>query len=227
MNKCQDWYNNNAKRNNGYKSAAKYIKEGISGEDVFEQRLIELLVKYENVLDIGCGHGEFTLKMSQYAKKITGGDSSVELLKIAKKLKNEANNKNAEFKYIHTHEIAEDENEQYDLIYNRRGPTSIYEHKNLLREGGKIIAIHPLHALDKVKDRLKFGGFIDIETEIYDACSLIFDNAEDFSEHLSSSHMSKDYRLAENKEELDKLLIEHTVNGRLTIAENRFIVTAK
>lgn len=58
MDKCQEWYNNIAKRNHGYKSNAYFIKEGLSGEDEFEKRLIKLLPSYENVLDIGCGHDE-------------------------------------------------------------------------------------------------------------------------------------------------------------------------
>ncbi len=53
---------------------------------MFEKRLIEMLPNYESVLDAGCGHGEFTLRMAQYAKKIIGFDNSKELLKIAKSL---------------------------------------------------------------------------------------------------------------------------------------------
>ncbi len=95
-------------------------------------------------------------------------------------------------------------------INNRRGPTSIYDHKLLLKSEGVIIGIHPLYAID-----------------IFDECTLIFDTIMDFAEHLSSSHMSKEYRLSENKEELDKLVLEHTFNNKLLIKEERFIVQAK
>lgn len=227
MNECQEWYNKNAIRNDGYRSTAQYVKEGISGEDEFEKRLLKLLPSYYNVLDAGCGHGEFTLKMSKYTKKITGGDSAIELIKIANKLKKEQENDNADFIYMHTHEIVESETQKYDLIYNRRGPTSIYDHKHLLKPQGVIIGIHPLYAIDKVKERLEEGGFLDIKIDIFDECALIFDTITDFAEYLSSSHMSKDYRLPENKEELDKLVLEHTFNNRLLIKEERFIVQAK
>ncbi|MCH4886076.1 class I SAM-dependent methyltransferase [Acidaminobacter sp. JC074] len=225
MNKCQEWYNKIAIRNKGYKSHANYIKEGISGEDIFEERLIELLPNYSNVLDIGCGHGEFTLSMSKYAQKITGGDSALELIKIAKALKEQNQVDNVDFIYFHTHEIDE-KHPVYDLIYNRRGPTSIYDHKELLEEGGRLLAIHPLFAMEKVITRLKEGGFMDIQVDVFDECLLVFDSKSDFAEHLSSMHMSLDNTLDEHREALEKLIQEHTLDGRLVLKEERFIVSA-
>jgi len=227
MNKCQEWYNENAKRNNGYGSRAHFVKEGKSGEDKFEKRLIDILPNFSNVLDIGCGHGEFTLKMSRYTEKITGGDSAIELINIANELKKTNGIENTEFIYFHTHEMEKVEKVKYDLIYNRRGPTSIYDHKKILALGGMILGIHPLYALEKVKQRLIDGGFEDIEINIFKDCVLIFDSVSDFAEHLSSSHMSKDYTLKENKVELDILIEENTLNGRLISPEERFIVTAR
>lgn len=49
-----DWYNMIAKKKGGYKSNAIYEVEGISGEQVFEDKLIALLKKSHNVLDAGC-----------------------------------------------------------------------------------------------------------------------------------------------------------------------------
>ncbi|MCK8061155.1 MULTISPECIES: class I SAM-dependent methyltransferase [unclassified Fusibacter] len=227
MNKCQEWYNNIAKRNHGYKSDAHFVKEGLSGEDEFEKRLIELLPDYANVLDVGCGHGEFTLKMSDYTKKLTGGDSAIELISIANKLKHEQGKVNTEFIYLHTHEMDKIESNKYDMIYNRRGPTSIYDHKRILKPGGVILGIHPYSALEKVKQRLMDGGFEDIKIEEFTECALVFENETDFAEHLSSMHMSKDYTLDENKEMLDKLIADHTFNGRLILPEERFIITAR
>jgi len=227
MNKCQEWYNAIAKRNDGYKSHASYVKEGLSGEDEFKKRLINLLPNYHHVLDVGCGHGEFTLEMSKYTKKITGGDSAVELIAIGNELKKEMAIENADFIFLHTHEMDEMKDETYDLIYNRRGPTSIYDHKRLLKKDGMIFGIHPHYALDKVKEKLLKADFKDIKIEAYRECNLIFDNISDFAEHLSSMHMSKDYRCPENKDELNELIKEHSIKGRLMLAEERFIITAK
>lgn len=227
MDKCQEWYNNIAKRNHGYKSNAHFVKEGLSGEDEFEKRLIELLTSYENVLDIGCGHGEFTLKMSKYAKKLTGGDSAIELINIANRLKDQQDIENTEFMYLDTHEMGQIESNKYDMIYNRRGPTSIYDHKRILKDEGIVFGIHPYYALEKVKQRLLAGGFKELKIEEFKECVLVFDTVSDFAEHLSSMHMSLNYSLDENKEELNELVNKHTINGKLILPEERFIVISR
>ncbi|RHS58241.1 hypothetical protein DW961_03575 [Blautia sp. AM46-3MH] len=52
-----DWYNMIAKKKGGYKSNAIYEVEGISGEQVFEDKLIALLKKAIMfwMLDAGMG----------------------------------------------------------------------------------------------------------------------------------------------------------------------------
>ena len=47
------WYDMIALKNKGYKSNATYTVEGLSGEDVFEQRVIELLKGSSKALDAG------------------------------------------------------------------------------------------------------------------------------------------------------------------------------
>ncbi|MBI9010896.1 MAG: hypothetical protein JEZ08_01600 [Clostridiales bacterium] len=59
-----EWYDMIAKRNGGYKNNAIYEVEGVSGEVIFEEQLIKLIKNSKSVLDAGCGHGDFTLKMS-------------------------------------------------------------------------------------------------------------------------------------------------------------------
>jgi ubiquinone/menaquinone biosynthesis C-methylase UbiE len=77
-----EWYDMIARRNGGYKSNAVFTIEGISAEQIFEERLMGMLPNFNSVLDAGCGHGEFTLKMSRYAESIIGFDNSVEMIKI-------------------------------------------------------------------------------------------------------------------------------------------------
>ncbi|MFC4099132.1 class I SAM-dependent methyltransferase [Paenibacillus xanthanilyticus] len=78
-----EWYDMIARRNGGYRSRAVYTVEGRSAEDRFEERLIQMLPRFQSVMDAGCGHGEFTLKMAKYARSIIGFDNSKELIKIA------------------------------------------------------------------------------------------------------------------------------------------------
>ena len=223
-----DWYDMIAKRNGGYKSNAVYSVEGESGEDEFEKRLINMLPNFESVLDAGCGHGEFTLKMAQYAKKIVGFDGSFELLKIANSLKKKKQVDNVDFVFANTKhkEGLPFKDEQFDLIYNRRGPTSIYNHSRILSSGGTIISIHPA-CLEKAKRRLKNGGFVDIKIEIYDNTYIYFPNQIEFAKFISAIPGSPDYTLEENKNELEKKIEENKTDGKLVLQEWRYIVTAK
>ncbi|WP_246313948.1 hypothetical protein [Paenibacillus foliorum] len=65
-----EWYDMIARRNGGYKGRAIYTVEGKSAEDIFEERLINMLPSFKSVLDAGCGHGEFTLRMSKYTNRL-------------------------------------------------------------------------------------------------------------------------------------------------------------
>lgn len=79
-----DWYNSIALRNGGYRSNASFLIEGVSAEDIYEQDLINMLPNFNHVLDAGCGHGDFTIKISEFAKSLVGFDNSIEMIKIAK-----------------------------------------------------------------------------------------------------------------------------------------------
>jgi SAM-dependent methyltransferase len=70
-----------ARKNGGYKNKAVFTIEGISAEDIFEERLIGMLPDFNCVLDAGCGHGDFTAKMSRYASSIVGDYTAPELRK--------------------------------------------------------------------------------------------------------------------------------------------------
>lgn len=223
-----EWYDMIARRNNGYKSNAIFTVEGESGEVEFEKRLIKMLPNFEYVLDAGCGHGEFTLKIAQYAKHITGFDNSTELLKIAKSLLEEAEEiDNINFVCAHTYhkDGLPFEDSQFDLVYNRRGPTSIYNHSRILRSGGTIFSIHP-GSIEKVKDRLIQGGFIDVKIEIFNKAYMYFPNEIEFCKYISSIPGNPDYTLEENRTELEKKIREHRIDGRLRVQELRYIVTA-
>ncbi|KAF4324699.1 hypothetical protein G195_001911 [Phytophthora kernoviae 00238/432] len=80
--------------------------------------------------------------MSAYTDHITGFDNSKELLSIAQAGLEASDAGNVEFVYATTKTDLPFEDEQFDLIYDRRGPTSIIEHGRLLGKGGLIFGIH-------------------------------------------------------------------------------------
>lgn len=222
-----EWYDMIARRNGGYQSNALFTVEGLSGERVFEERLIQLIPQCEAVLDAGCGHGEFTLAMAQYAKTLTAFDFSRELITIAKSLQADMNMQDkTRFVYATTKERLPFADGEFDLVYTRRGPTSILNHSRILRSGGMIMGIHS-SGLDRVQERLEQNGFIDVRIEIFDQAMAYFPNENEFAKFLSAIPGNPDYTLPENHLELEQKIEECTTMGKLTWPEWRFIWSAR
>lgn len=218
-----EWYDMIARKNGGYRSNAVFSIEGLSGEAVFEDRLKDILPNYTSVLDAGCGHGEFTIKMAKYTRSIVGFDNSIEMIKIAYNLKDYYNVSNVDFVHASTKEQLPFEDEQFDLIYSRRGPTSILNHSRVLRSGGIIRGIHSAEA-DRVQERLTSNGFADIE---FDQAYLTFLDEKEFAKYLSASHGNPDYTLPENKDALNTLVSDNWRNGKISMKQWRYIWKAR
>lgn len=220
-----EWYDMIAKRNGGYKNYAVFTVEGVSGEDVFEKELVQLLHNSKSTLDAGCGHGEFAIKMAKDAHKIIGFDWSIELLKIANSLKEHYKINNVNFVHATTKAELPFEDEKFDLIYCRRGPTSIAYHSRVLRSGGTIYGICPEYPniIDIVSERLLGNGFVNIEINVFDDAILVFPNTKEFAKFLTAFPGNPDYTLPESKQMLDEKVKENIINGRLCYKQWRFI----
>ncbi|WP_340389785.1 class I SAM-dependent methyltransferase [Paenibacillus sp. FSL E2-0151] len=216
-----EWYDMIAQRNGGYKGRALYTLEGNSAEDIFEKRLIKLLPQYTSVLDAGCGHGEFTLKMSEYTDHIMGFDNSEEMIKIAQNSLHSSTITNVEFVCVSTKEKMPFEDKQFGLIYDRRGPTSIIEHGRLLQKGGVMIGIHT--DITKVRERLERNAFKEIKIEEYNEALMIFSDEKEFAIFLSDIPGNPDYTQPEYREQLEVKLKENQVDGRIAVRECKYI----
>ncbi|WP_440119738.1 class I SAM-dependent methyltransferase [Paenibacillus sp. QZ-Y1] len=216
-----EWYDMIARRNGGYKGRSVFTLEGNSAEEVFEARLVQLLPQYTSVLDAGCGDGEFTMKMSAYTAHITGFDNSEELLRIAKAGLDNSDVRNVEFVCASTKTDMPFEDEQFDLIYDRRGPTSIIEHGRLLRKGGVIFGIHT--DVSKVQERLFANDYENIEIEEFNEALMVFSNEKEFALFLSDIPGNPDFTRPEYHEQLQVKLKENQINGRLAVREHKYI----
>lgn len=216
-----EWYDMIARRNGGYTGRSVFTWEGNSAEDVFEARLMQLLPQHKSVLDAGCGHGEFTLKMSAYTDHITGFDNSKELLRIAQVGLEARDIGNVEFVYATTKTELPFEEEQFDLIYDRRGPTSIIKHGRLLRKGGVIFGIHT--DVSKVRERLHTNQYENIEIEEFNEALMVFSDEKEFAIFLSDIPGNPDYTQPEYHEQLQVKLKENQIDGRLAVREHKYI----
>lgn len=205
---------------------AKYTVEGVSGETIFERKLSKMLEKYDEVLDAGCGHGEFTLKMRRHANRIIGIDNSLEMIKIANKLKADMKAQRVEFLNYSTKETLPFKDQQFDLIYSRRGPTSIINQNRILKAGGVIFGIHSTN-MDELEDKLIDQGFTEIEFDVYDSAFLVFPDKDEFAKYLTASHGNPDYTSPENRLKFEELIAMHTVGDKIKYKEWRYIWKAK
>lgn len=219
------WYDAIARRNGGYRSNAVFIVEGLSAETVFEQKLTGLLREAGSVLDAGCGHGDFTLRMAGMTSRLTGFDFSEEMIRIAKGLQAESGAANCEFIHATTKRELPFGNEEFDLIYSRRGPTSIIQHPRLLKPGGRIIGIHTDATL--VKERLPLNGFTDIQYEEYEDAMIILPDEEELCKFLSGIPGNPDYSEPGNRQAFQELIPLYTLeDNRLGLRERRTIWSA-
>ncbi|MEO2204632.1 hypothetical protein ABGV42_12840 [Paenibacillus pabuli] len=128
---------------------------------------------------------------------------------------------NVEFVYATTKTDVPFENEQFDLIYDRRGPTSIIEHGRILRNGGIIFGIHT--DISKVKERLLRNRYEQIEMEEFNEAFMIFPNEKEFALFLSDVPGNLDYTLPEYREQLQVKIQEHQMHGRIAVREHKYI----
>jgi SAM-dependent methyltransferase len=217
----REWYDMIGKSMGGYVSNWSSFKVGISGEDVFENELKSLVSKTYNVLDAGCGHGEFTMRIAPLVKTITGFDFSAEMTDVAHQRLKETGLTNVQFAHATAKELPF-EDEQFDFIYNRRGPTSVlYEHR-VLKPGGLILGIHSAK-LDQIRELLEQNGFTSIVIREYTAVEC-FPTKYDFAQFLMRMPGETRNLLApEHEEELRALCEQHITKDGLSFREWRFI----
>ncbi|KGR74379.1 class I SAM-dependent methyltransferase [Ureibacillus sinduriensis] len=112
-----------------------------NGESIFERDVAQMIVN-KKVLDVGCGHGEFTIKCSDTAKEIVGFDITDHFVQVGQDL---ANRKpNVKFIAGNSKDGLPFKRDEFDCAYIRKGPTSAYPFlKAVVKKDGSIIGLHP------------------------------------------------------------------------------------
>lgn len=140
-----EWYNQLSQQQDKYTYPWESTLVEPHGETIFDKEVHEHAVS-KRVLDIGCGDGEFTLKVSTYAQEIVGFDVTENFVHIG----NQAKAKNVSFIIGNTKNGLPFEAEEFDFVYNRKGPTSAYPSiSRVLKKSGKFIGLHPGDASGK------------------------------------------------------------------------------
>jgi 23S rRNA (guanine745-N1)-methyltransferase len=150
------------------KSSKKFKKYEFHGQGKLiageKPNFFEYLKKFTNknfkVLDLGCGSGELTLKLSPFFKEIVGIDPFDDYIKSAEKLKKGKGIKNVIF------EVSDGKNlpfkdECFDIVFSSRGPLSanidfIRESFRVLKKEGLMIE-ETIGEEDKIELKKIFG----------------------------------------------------------------------
>jgi ubiquinone/menaquinone biosynthesis C-methylase UbiE len=118
------------------------LTEGEDGEREFDKRVLSA-AKGLDVIDIGCGSGEFTLQVAVSAKTVVGIDFSERALgKALENLRSEGIS-NVEFRLARAKKLPFP-SKKFDLAMSRRGPIadtreSLTEAYRVLRNNGQIM----------------------------------------------------------------------------------------
>jgi len=134
-----EWYNQLSQLQDKYTYPWESTFVEPNGETIFDKEVHEQAVN-KRVLDIGCGDGEFTLKVSTYAKEIVGIDVTENFVNIG----NQVTKKNVSFVVGNTKEALPFKAHDFDFVYIRKGPTTAYHSiSKVLKSGGNFIGLHP------------------------------------------------------------------------------------
>jgi SAM-dependent methyltransferase len=126
-----------------------------NGEDAFIALVDQYLRPGCTVLDLGCGHGEFTLALAARCHSIVGIEREPIYLELARELAAERGITNAQFLQLNLASADEEgkvfagiplADDSIDLFVNRRGPILrryLAEAMRVARRGAVIVGLHP------------------------------------------------------------------------------------
>ena len=122
----------------------RVILDGSGGEKEFDHEILNQ-ARRKKVLDVGCGPGEFTLRVARTARLVTGIDASKVALEFAGRNLARSGSKNVTFRYGNARKLPFPNN-SFDLVYSRRGPASdtkrtLKEILRVLSKGGVFMEI--------------------------------------------------------------------------------------
>ncbi|AST91231.1 SAM-dependent methyltransferase [Sutcliffiella cohnii] len=213
-----------------------------NGESIFDNEVTHMIAN-KKVLDVGCGHGEFTNKCGLIAKEIIGLDVTDNFVKVG----SEDTNPNVSFVVGNTKNGLPFEIDEFDCAYIRKGPTSAYPFlKKVIKNGGELIGLHlgdesgkelPLlfpnlfkystgtSILNVIKQRLSVSNFSSVNVEVMNSTEYINTPLDVlklrcFGQHPSIYNILKEKNLFE----ITKIYEQNATEYGLPITFSRYIV---
>ncbi len=215
-----EWYEKVASTQGGYVESWNSVVDGFSGEAAFAERIFSLLTPTMRVLDAGCGSGEFTLAVAPMVAEIVGFDFAEGMIESAISNARAAGVDNAAFVHAGSRDLDATPG-SFDLVYCRRGPTSILLRTELLKPGGWMVGVHS-HRRDLVRERLEASGLQDVSIDEYETLER-FPTLGDLARYLSRVPGNSDYLLPEQDAALRATAMEYRDGDEYVVPHYRFV----
>ena len=215
-----------------------------NGESIFDHEVMQM-VEGKKVLDVGCGHGEYTIQCGKLAQEIVGFDVTKAFIQngLNKKMNN------VSFVIGNTKNRLPFNDNEFDCVYIRKGPTSAYPHlKRVTKDGGTILGLHPgdemnkelpllfpnlfeatigTPILDQLQDRLKNSQFTSYTIEVVSTKELLESPIDVLKLRCFGQQATIYKQLIENDlQTIKKIFDENATAEGLPITFSRYIVRA-
>ncbi len=134
------WYVQLAAQTGIYEYPWTQVLSAPSGETLFDALLEELLTPEAHMLEAGCGHGRDAQRYAGRVQSYTGYDFTPVYVARARE-----NVPEAEFVLWDSscEPVPESFERRFDLVFSRRGPTSVVLHLPELCAPGARVALYP------------------------------------------------------------------------------------
>ena len=239
-----EWYNQLSNHQKGYIYTWNSTLTKPNGESIFDEE-VALMIANKKVLDVGCGHGKFTIENSFIAKEIIGYDVTDNFIQEGLKNKRE----NTSFVVGNVKEGLPFQQNEFDCAYIRKGPTSAYPFlQNVVKSEGTVIGLHPgddVHKelpilfpnlfepsigtpiLDLLNKRIESSNFSYSNIEIINSIEFIHSPLDllklrCFGQHQSIYETLKEHDL----EKINKIFNQHSTKEGLPITLSRYLIRA-
>lgn len=111
-------------------------------EVVFAEKIADYLGESARVLDVGCGHGEFTKSIARNAKEVVGIDVVEGYIDSARAGASES----VQFLVVDADKPLPFANDSFDIVYTKKGPwlfqNGVKEGHRIIKPGGVALAMY-------------------------------------------------------------------------------------
>lgn len=136
------WYANLALETGEYKYPWKSVFDEPRAEVIFADKIAACLHENSRVLDVGCGHGEFTRTFACRAKEVVGIDAVEGYIASAK----EGAAKSLTFLVMDAEEPLPFPVDSFDVVYTKKGPWLFHkgneEGHRVIKPGGMALGLY-------------------------------------------------------------------------------------